>query len=75
MALSPEGGGGVVLDPKETEKPQSFEKLFHFDISLDQAKARGIGERVYVRFEHDSEPLAFRFYRSIRRVMLKRFGI
>jgi putative peptide zinc metalloprotease protein len=75
MALSLEGGGGVVLDPKQTDKPQSFEKLFHFDIALDGAKVRGIGERVYVRFEHDPEPLAFRLHRSIRRLLLHQFGV
>jgi len=75
MSLSPEGGGDVVLDPRETQRPRSFEKLFHFDISLGSAKARGIGERVYVRFEHDPEPLAFRLYRSIRRLLLNKFGV
>jgi putative peptide zinc metalloprotease protein len=75
MALSLEGGGGVALDPKETDKLQSFEKLFYFDIALDRAKSRGIGERVYVRFEHDPEPLAFRLYRSIRRLLLSKFGV
>jgi putative peptide zinc metalloprotease protein len=75
MSLSLEGGGDVVLDPRETQKPKSFEKLFHFDIALDSAKARGIGERVYVRFEHDQEPLAFRLHRSIRRLLLNKFGI
>jgi putative peptide zinc metalloprotease protein len=75
MALSLEGGGGVALDPKQTDKPQSFEKLFHFDIALDRAKVRGIGERVYVRFEHDPEPLAFRLHRSVRRLLLKQFGV
>lgn len=75
MSLSPEGGGDVVLDPRETQKPRSFEKLFYFDISLGSAKVRGIGERVYVRFEHDPEPPAFRFYRSLRRLLLKKFGV
>lgn len=75
MAFSLEGGGGVALDPEETEKPQSFEKHFYFDIALDKAKARGIGERVYVRFVHDPEPLAFRLHRSIRRVLLNKFGV
>ena len=75
LSLSLAGGGSVVLDPKETEKPQSFEKLFYFDIALDRAKARGIGERVYVRFEHDPEPPAFRLHRSIRRLLLRKFGV
>ena len=75
MALAVEGGGGVALDPKEAERPRSFEKLFHFDVILDRALARGIGERVYVRFEHPPEPLAFRMARTVNRVMLKKFGV
>lgn len=75
MALSLEGGGGVALDPKQSDKPQSFEKLFHFDIVLERAEIRGIGERVYVRFEHDPEPLAYRLHRSVRRLLLNQFGV
>jgi len=75
MALSIEGGGGVALDPRGADKPQSFEKLFHFDVILDRAVARGIGERVYVRFEHPPEPLAYRIYRTVNRVLLKKFGM
>jgi len=75
LSLSLAGGGGVILDPNETEKPQSFENLFYFDITLEKAKARGIGERVYIRFVHNPEPIAFRLHRSIRRLLLKKFGV
>jgi len=83
LALSLEGGGSVALDPRETRSheasatrsPQAFEKLFQFDISLAGVAAKGVGERVYVRFEHDPEPVGYRWYRAVRRTMLKRFNI
>ena len=75
MALSVQGGGRVALDPKETRRPQAFEKLFHFDIVLPGAKASGIGERVFVRFVHTPEPLAARWRRSVRRVLLRRLNV
>jgi putative peptide zinc metalloprotease protein len=75
LALSLEGGGSHALDPREAEKPRAFEKLFHFEIRLLGAALKRIGERVFVRFEHDSEPLVFRWYRSIRRTFLGRFNV
>ncbi len=75
LALSVQGGGAVALDPKETKTPQAFEKLFHFDIPLTGVPARGIGERVYVRFEHTPESLTARWYRDIRRLLLRRFNV
>ena len=54
---------------------QAMERLFQFDLAVDQAYANGVDERVFVRFEHTPEPLAFRWYRSIRRLLLKRFDV
>ena len=75
LALSLEGGGSLALDPRERKDPKAFERLFHFEIIIPEAALRTIGERVFVRFEHDPEPLAFRWYRSIRRTLLGRFGV
>jgi len=36
---------------------------------------REIGERVYVRFDHGSEPVALRTYRAIRRLFLSQIGV
>ncbi len=75
LALSLEGGGLYVLDPREPERPKSLERLFQFDIELAEAVADKVEERVYVRFEHSPEPLAFRWYRGLRRLLLSRFAI
>ena len=34
-----------------------------------------IGERVLVRFVHPPEPLAWRWYRLVRRLLLSRFDV
>jgi putative peptide zinc metalloprotease protein len=78
LALSLQGGGSVALDPKENREnrnPQAFEKLFHFDIGLSGVLAKGVGERVYLRFDHIPEPLGARAYRAIRRTLLKRLNV
>ncbi len=75
LALSLEGGGAIALDPRENEEPQAFEKHFHFEIELPQVAINRVGERVYVRFEHDPEPLAYRWYQDVRRLLLRRFDI
>ena len=42
------------------------------DEPLDQVF---VGGRVYVRFDHGTEPLATRWYRGLRRLFLKRFNV
>lgn len=75
MALSIEGGGPFALDPQERTTPQSFEKLFQFDIELPPSHLDRIGGRVFVRFSHTSEPLVFRWYRALRRLFLQQFEV
>ncbi|MFC1542031.1 efflux RND transporter periplasmic adaptor subunit, partial [Candidatus Latescibacterota bacterium] len=68
LALSLEGGGAIALDPTKLKEPQAFQRFFQFDIMLSQVPLSRIGERVLVRFIHNPEPLAYRWYRSIRRL-------
>ncbi len=75
LALSVEGGGPIPLDPGMAEKPQAFRSLFQFELVLPDTTLHRLDERVYIRFTHDSEPLAFRWYRNIRRLFLARFSI
>ena len=75
LALSLEGGGTLALDPREKEELKAFEKLFQFEILVSGYTLKTIGERVFVRFEHDPEPLAFRWYRGVRRILLSKFNV
>lgn len=75
VVLSLEGGGSYVLDPRSSDKPKALERFFQFDVMLKDHPIKKIGERVYVRFEHQPEPLAWRWYRNIRRLLLSRFAV
>ena len=75
LALSLEGGGVYALDPREKQNPKVFDTLFQIELNpLTDIQGR-IGERVYVRFDHPPEPLVYRWFRQVRRLLLKRFDI
>ncbi len=76
MALAAEGGGRVVMDPSATRRQQALSKLLHIDVKLTgDTTFRHLGERVYVRIDHEEEPLAKQIYRSARQVFLKNFDL
>ncbi len=72
--LSTEGGGNILIDPDDSSGRQMLEEMFQLDIVIDAAIERPfIGSRVYIRFYHASEPLLFRWQRSIRQLFLTHF--
>jgi putative peptide zinc metalloprotease protein len=76
MTLSLQGGGKIGLDPSKTGDGKALEKLFVFDLDLlTGAPANYIGGRIYVRFEHEPEPLGYQWYRDVRRVFLKKLNV
>ena len=75
MALSSAGGGKVAVDPRQTKEPKALKKWFEFELALPDTPLRAVGERVYVRFEHGSEPIAWRIYRNVRQLFMKRFSV
>jgi putative peptide zinc metalloprotease protein len=76
LALATEGGGSVVLDPAHPDKPQPLETLFHFDLRATNTQLPPLlAERVFVRFDHGLEPIAFRIARGIRQLFLRQFGV
>jgi len=76
LALSDRGGGSIVLDPRQTDRPAALEPVFHFELRLPPGTGElHIGGRAFVRFDHGSEPLANQTYRSVRRLFLKRFSV
>jgi putative peptide zinc metalloprotease protein len=76
-ALSLAGGGGVATDPRAADGQTSFQSLFLFDVALDSLPptAARLGGRAYVRFDHGAEPLARRWFRRIRQLLLERFDV
>lgn len=74
-ALSSLGGGPAAADPRNPDQPQTLENWFEFELELPRTVATVLGEHVYARFEHASEPLALRAYRSVRQLFMKRFTV
>lgn len=77
MALSLQGGGKIGLDPEAgREQAQALNSLFQFELQFDDRNApRTLGNRVYVRFVQQPEPLAAQWYRSLRQLFIKRFAV
>lgn len=76
LALSDRGGGAIALDPRKTDRPLALEPVFHFELRLPpNTDDLHIGGRVFVRFDHGTEPIATQTYRSVRRLFLKRFSV
>ncbi|MFZ5756716.1 MAG: hypothetical protein ACOY3X_07420 [Pseudomonadota bacterium] len=74
-ALSLDGGGELAVNPMATEGLESVEPLFQFEVSVPGHDRWRVGERVYVRFVHQAEPLWGRLRREIRRVFLRRLDV
>ncbi|MBR9911351.1 MAG: hypothetical protein GYB33_13470 [Gammaproteobacteria bacterium] len=70
-ALAVEGGGLFALDPAGQQAATAFEPVFLVDLQLTGSAAYRVGERAYVRFEHSPEPVGYRIYRSLRRILLR----
>jgi putative peptide zinc metalloprotease protein len=76
LALTTRGGGSITLDPSKTQRPQALFSLFQLDVELlDPMRMVTEGSRVYVRFIHGSEPVAWRMLRGIRQFFLGQFRV
>ena len=75
-ALGTRGGGTIVIDPQDEQGTRTMDTVFQFDLTLPpEAVLRNAGGRVFVRFDHGTEPLARQWYRGLRQLFLKRFTI
>lgn len=75
-ALGTQGGGLIPTDPNDAENVKALTTVFQIDLELPaKTLISGLGGRVFVRFEHGKEALAFQWYRQLRQLFLKRFGV
>jgi putative peptide zinc metalloprotease protein len=74
-ALSTLGGGRVAVDPRQGDAPVALQGWFEFELELPATRSYALGERVYLRFEHGWEPLAWRIGRSVRQLFMKQFAV
>ncbi len=72
--LGPLGGGPFAVEGNDPDGVRATEDVFEVELSLPVQVAH-LGERVYVRFDHGSEPLAYQWYRRFRQLFLKRFNV
>ena len=70
-ALGAAGGGPLAVDATDPEGLRTPEAVFQLELGLLEEAGARIGERVYVRFDHGSEPLALRAFRALRRLLLR----
>jgi putative peptide zinc metalloprotease protein len=76
VALGSSGGGEVVVDPSDQQGDRAVESIFEVELELPEESATlNAGGRVYVRFDHGSEPLARQWYRRVRQLFLSRFEV
>jgi len=76
LALSTIGGGEIVVDPTDPRQIRTLSNLLHIELLPDSTEnLPPLGSRVYVRFAHGYEPVAFRLYRSARQTFLRLFSV
>jgi putative peptide zinc metalloprotease protein len=76
VALGVGGGGEVPVDPTAPEGDRAALSLFEVELSVPaDADVRHYGGRVYVRFDHGTEPLATQWGRRLRQLFLARFHV
>ncbi len=76
QALGTMGGGRIAIDPSSGDGQKAYEPVFQIDLEVPPlADARHLGERVFVRFDLGSEPLAWQWYRLGRQLFLRRFSV
>ncbi len=75
-ALGSEGGGQIVVDPRDPKGMTAIQKVFQVDVELPASSPRlNVGGRAYVRFDHGWEPLAVQWYLAARQLFLSRFSV
>ncbi|CAX24833.1 protein of unknown function [Methylorubrum extorquens DM4] len=76
LALATQGGGTIAVDASNPQKPVALQSIFVFDVQLAGGLPFNVlGERVYIRFDHGAEPIAWRALRSLRQVFLSQFRV
>jgi putative peptide zinc metalloprotease protein len=75
-ALGTGGGGNVAVDPADTSGLRAMDTVFQVELELtEDFPSDYYGQRVYVRFEHGTEPLALQWTRSLKQLFMRNFGV
>jgi putative peptide zinc metalloprotease protein len=74
VALGDRGGGPHATDPTDKDGLRTREPVVLIDLTVPQHKIERIGTRAWVRFDHGAQPLAERWYRQARQLLLQHFN-
>jgi putative peptide zinc metalloprotease protein len=75
-ALGLPGGGRIPVRPDDPNGVKTTERVFMLDLALPKdMPPAAFGERVFARFDHGWEPLAWQGLRRLRQLFLGRFGV
>lgn len=75
-ALGLGGGGEIPTQPNDKEGLQTLQRVFLMDLALPGSVApAAFGERVYVRFSLDWEPMGWQILRRLRQLFLREFSV
>lgn len=74
-ALGLNGGGAIATNPNDTNGLKTLQRVFIIDLALPEGTTPPFGERVHVRFDHGTEPLAYQLVRRLRQVFLGHFSV
>ncbi|MCB1877227.1 MAG: HlyD family efflux transporter periplasmic adaptor subunit [Chromatiales bacterium] len=75
-ALGAAAGGELAVSGDDDAGKTVEEKIFQVDLALPSGvSVAGLGERAWVRFDHGREPLAKRWLRDGRRMLLSRLSL
>jgi putative peptide zinc metalloprotease protein len=75
-SLTQEGGGPILLDPSSPNHDRPLERFYQVELAVpDMNLLPRIGGRVFVRFDHGDEPIAWRFLRSARQLLLRALNV
>lgn len=76
VALGSEGGGSVAVDPRDSRGTSAVQPQFEIELEMpNPGNSITVGNRVHLRFSLGPEPLASRWYRSLRQLFLSRFDV
>lgn len=73
-ALGDRGGGPHPTDPADKNGLRTREAVVLLDFKVPARELERIGGKVWVRFDHGAQPLAQRWYRQARQVLLQHFS-
>ena len=75
-ALGSMGGGPFAVDPRDNQGVTTLARVFQLELVLPkEATEPYLGARIFVRFDHGYEPVAFQLYRATRQLFLRHFDV